>query len=42
MSVTELYYNRKYGLLPCDINTGGGVVDTSNVGRVVDLADSVR
>ncbi len=42
MSITELYYNRKYGLLPCDINTGGGVVDTTNVSRVVDLADSVR
>ena len=42
ISITELYYARKYGLLPCDMNTGGGLVDKSNVGRVVDLADSVR
>lgn len=42
MSITQLYYSRKYGLLPCDVNTGGGVVDSKNVDRVIDLADSVR
>ncbi len=42
ITITQLYYNRKYGLLPCDMNTGGGLVDKSNVARVIDLADSVR
>lgn len=42
ITITQLYYSRKYGLLPCDMNTGGGLVDKSNVGRVLDLADSVR
>jgi simple sugar transport system substrate-binding protein len=42
ITITQLYYNRKYGLLPCDMNTGGGMVDQSSAARVVDLADSVR
>lgn len=42
LTVTQLYYCRKYGLMPCDINTGGAMVDKSNVQRVMELADSVR
>jgi simple sugar transport system substrate-binding protein len=40
--VTQLYYNRKYGMLPCDINTGGGLVDKSNIDMVLELSDSIR
>jgi simple sugar transport system substrate-binding protein len=42
ITITQLYYNRKDGLLPCDMNTGGGLVDRAGADRVVDLADSVR
>lgn len=42
MTITQLYYYKKYGLMPCDINTGGAMVDRSNVKKVMDLADSVR
>jgi len=42
MTISQLYYARRYGLLPCDINTGGGVVDKKNLGKVLDLADSIR
>ena len=42
ITISQLYYNRKYGLLPCDMNTGGGVVDRKNVDKVLELADSVR
>jgi len=42
LTITQLYYYRKYGLLPCDVNTGGALVDKSNVDRVVELADTVR
>lgn len=41
-TVAQLYYYRKYGLHPCDINTGGKMVDKDNVGFVLDLADTVR
>lgn len=40
--ITQLYYNRKYGMLPCDINTGGGLVDAANIAKVIQLADTVR
>jgi len=42
LTVLQLNYSRKYGLLPCSVNTGGGIVDKTNVARVMDLADSVR
>jgi simple sugar transport system substrate-binding protein len=41
-SIMQLYYNRVYGLAPCDIDTGGAMVDKSNVAGVAELADSVR
>ncbi len=41
-TVMQLYFYRKYGLLPCDVNTGGAIVDASNVDLVMDLADSIR
>jgi len=42
LTVSMLYYNRKYGLLPCDVNTGGAVIDKTNVAGVIDLAETVR
>lgn len=42
LTVMMLHYNRRYGLLPCDVNTGGGVIDKSNVEAVLDLADTIR
>jgi simple sugar transport system substrate-binding protein len=42
LTVTQLYYYSKYGLSPCDINTGGAMVDASNVEQVMTLADTVR
>ncbi len=41
-TVAQLYYNRKYGLSPCFINTGGAIIDKSNVATVLDLAGTVR
>lgn len=41
-TVTQLYYNKKYGLLPCDINTGGAIIDKNNAAKVLQLADTVR
>ena len=42
LTITQLYYNRKYGLHPCDVNTGGGVVDRTTAEQVIKFADSVR
>ncbi len=41
-TIMQLYFNNRYGLLPCDINTGGAMVDQSNVDTVAELADTVR
>lgn len=41
-TMMQLYFNKKYGLLPCDINTGGAIIDKSNAQIVLDLADTVR
>jgi simple sugar transport system substrate-binding protein len=41
-TVTQLYCYCRYGLLPCDIDTGGGIIDQSNVEKVIELADSHR
>jgi simple sugar transport system substrate-binding protein len=41
-TVLQLYLNRKYGLLPCSINTGGAIIDKSNAAIVLDLADTHR
>jgi simple sugar transport system substrate-binding protein len=42
LCILQLYYNKQYGLAPCSINTGGSMVDQSNVKQVLPLADSVR
>lgn len=42
LTISQLYYFKKYGLSPCDINTGGAMVDKSNVEKVLALADSIR
>jgi len=42
LTLTQLYFHAKYGLHPCDINTGGAMVDKANVDRVIDLAATVR
>ncbi len=38
-SVVQLYLYKKFGLHPCDINTGAAVIDRSNVDLVIDLAE---
>lgn len=42
LTIMQLHFYRKYGLLPCSVNTGGAIVDRSNVDRVADLADTIR
>jgi ABC-type sugar transport system substrate-binding protein len=41
-TITQLYLNNKYGLIPCDINTGGAIITKHNAQVVMDLADTVR
>jgi len=41
-TVMQLYLNNKYGLLPCDINTGGAIIDKGNAAVVLEFADTVR
>lgn len=41
-SVLQLYLHKKYGLLPCSINTGGAIIDKSNAAIVLELADTHR
>jgi simple sugar transport system substrate-binding protein len=41
-TIMQLYLNRKYGLLPCSINTGGAIIDKSNAEIVLELADTHR
>ena len=41
-TIMQLYLNRKYGLLPCSINTGGAIIDKSNAAIVLELADTYR
>jgi simple sugar transport system substrate-binding protein len=41
-TIMQLVNYKKYGLLPCDINTGGGIVDKTNAQKVLELADTVR
>jgi simple sugar transport system substrate-binding protein len=41
-TLVQLYYYKKYGLLPCDINTGGAMVDKTNAEQVRKFSDTVR
>lgn len=41
-TIMQLYMNQKYGLLPCNVNTGGAIIDKSNAQVVLELADTVR
>jgi simple sugar transport system substrate-binding protein len=41
-SITQLYFNKRFGLLPCDINTGGAIIDKTNADAVLKFADTVR
>ena len=41
-TVIQLYLNKMYGLLPCDINTGGAIIDKTNAAVVLKFADTVR
>jgi ABC-type sugar transport system substrate-binding protein len=41
-TIIQLHMNNLYGLLPCDINTGGAIIDKSNADVVLELADTVR
>ncbi|MCC5875138.1 MAG: substrate-binding domain-containing protein [Candidatus Sumerlaeia bacterium] len=42
LAIKMLYYYNRYSLLPCDVNTGGAIVDATNVEDVMDLAGTVR
>lgn len=42
MTISQLYYYKKYGLQPCDINTGGAVIDKHNAAPALSLAGDVR
>jgi simple sugar transport system substrate-binding protein len=42
LSILQLYLYNKYGLLPCDVNTGGAIIDKTNAAIVLDLADTHR
>ncbi|MCL5269452.1 MAG: substrate-binding domain-containing protein [bacterium] len=42
MTICQLYYNRQYGLLPCDINTGGAMIDKTNAAPALALAGDIR
>lgn len=42
MTIMQLFYNRKYGMIPCDTNTSGGIIDKTNVEPVINLADRIR
>jgi len=41
-TIAQLYYYCKYGLIPCDINTGGAIIDKSNAEPILKFSDSVR
>lgn len=38
----QLYLYRKYGLSPCDVNTGGAIVDRFNAEQVLKLSGTYR
>lgn len=42
MTVMQLFYNCKYGLVPCDINTGGAIIDITNCDPLLEFAETVR
>lgn len=41
-TVMQLYYYKKYGLMPCDICTGPVMIDKTNAAACFELADTVR
>jgi len=38
----QLYFYKKYGLLPCDVNTGGAIIDKSNAELALKLSGTYR
>ena len=40
--VMQLFFFKKYSLLPCDINTGGAIVDKATAQAVLSLSGSYR
>ncbi len=40
--IMQLYLYKKYALLPCDINTGGAIVDKSTAAQVLALSGTYR
>jgi simple sugar transport system substrate-binding protein len=42
LTVTELYYKNKYGLIPPDVNTGSALIDKSNAATALQFADTTR
>ena len=41
-TVMQLYYFKKYGLMPCEINTGQALVEKNNASAVLELSGTVR
>jgi simple sugar transport system substrate-binding protein len=41
-TVMQLYYYKKYGLMPCDVCTGPVMIDKTNAAACFELADTVR
>lgn len=41
-TIAQLYYHRKYGLIPCDINTGAAIIDKTNAKPILEFSDTVR
>ncbi len=42
LSVTELFYRNKYGLIPVDVNTGSALIDKGNAAVALRFADTTR
>ena len=42
MTVVQLHYYQKYGLVPMDINTGAAIITADNAQPVLDFSDTVR
>ncbi len=42
LTVTQLYYKNKYGLIPVDVNTGSALIDKTNAAVALQFADTTR
>jgi len=42
LTVVQLHYYQKYGLVPMDVNTGAAIITSENAQPVLDFSDTVR